>query len=77
MLKAFLLLALISKYYYNKFSTGFHMAYFFKKRFYLLFLDRMDGREKVREKNINVWLPLTTKDPACNPGMGPDWESNW
>ena len=31
------------------------------------------------ERNINVWLLLTcplTGDPACNPGMCPDWESN-
>ena len=30
---------------------------FFKKRFYF-FLDRGEGREKERERNINVWLPL-------------------
>ena len=32
------------------------------------------------ERNINVWLPLacpSTGDLARNPGMGPDWESNW
>ena len=31
---------------------------FFKKRLYL-FLGRREGREKERERNINVWLPLT------------------
>ena len=47
-------------------------------RFYLfiyLFLERGEGREKVWEKNINVWLPLTlspTRDLACNPGMCPN-----
>ena len=32
------------------------------------------------DRNINVWLPLAhppTGDLACNPGMCPDWESNW
>ena len=32
--------------------------YTFLKRFYL-FLERGEGREKERKKNINVWLPLT------------------
>ena len=46
----------------------------FFKRFYL-FLGREEGKEKERERNINVWLPLadpTTGDVACNPGTGPD-----
>ena len=30
----------------------------FLKRFYYLFLERGERREKEREKNINVWLPL-------------------
>ena len=30
---------------------------FFFERFYF-FLDRGEGREKERERNINVWLPL-------------------
>ena len=45
-----------------------------------LFLDRGEGREKEQERNINVWLPLTHspyEDLDCNPGMCPDWESNW
>ena len=29
------------------------------KDFVYLFLDRGEGREKERERNINVWLPLT------------------
>ncbi|XP_053782337.1 ras-related protein Ral-A isoform X2 [Desmodus rotundus] len=36
-------------------------------------------RERGRERNINVWLPLTwppTGDVACSPGICPDWESN-
>ena len=50
----------------------------FFKRFYL-FLMRGDEREKERERNINVWLPLAclpTGDLAHNPGMCPDWELN-
>ena len=31
----------------------------FLKDFIYLFLDRGEGREKERERNINVWLPLT------------------
>ena len=31
---------------------------FFKKDFTYLFLERGEGREKERERNINVWLPL-------------------
>ena len=35
------------------------MYYFFKKiDFICLFLERGEGREKERERNINVWLPL-------------------
>ena len=51
---------------------------FFKDVIYL-FLSRGEGREKERERNINVWLPLMhppTGDLARNPGMCPDWQSN-
>ena len=54
----------------------------FLKIFYLftyLFLDRGEGREKEREKNIHVWLPLahpTLGNLACNPRMCPNWELN-
>ena len=30
----------------------------FKKDFIYLFLERGEGREEERERNINVWLPL-------------------
>ena len=43
--------------------------------FFKLFLERGEGREKERERNVNVWLP-PTGDLACNPGMCPDWKSN-
>ena len=52
-------------------------------RFYF-FLERGEGREKERERNIHVWeihqsvAPRThlTGDLAHNPGLCPDWESN-
>ena len=53
---------------------------FFSKDFISLFLERGEWREKGRERNINVWLPLTcpsTRDLARNPRMCPDWESKW
>ena len=56
----------------------YHCPYFFKDFIYL-FLDRGEGREIKRERNINVWLPLMhppTGDLACNPGMCPGWELN-
>ena len=55
-----------------------YLVYFFKDFIYL-FLERGEGREKERERNISVWLPLTwppTRNLAYNPGMCPDWESN-
>ena len=54
------------------------MLSLFFLRFYLFILEREEGKEKERERNINVWLPSTcplTGDLACNPGMCPDWES--
>ena len=59
--------------------TPLLLVYFFKDVAYL-FLERWKGREKKRERNINVWLPLEyppTGDLACHPGMCPDRESNW
>ena len=38
-----------------------------------------EERDKERERNISVWLSLMclfTGDPAHNPGICPDWESN-
>ena len=54
------------------------MKSFFK--FYLIIFREREGKEKERERNINVWLTLAfpaTGDLAHNPGMCPDWESNW
>ena len=52
---------------------------FFFKDFMYLFLDRGEGREKVRERNINVCFPFVCPTPgnlAHNSGMCPDRESN-
>ena len=52
----------------------------FFKRFYLFILEKGEGREKERERNINMWLlfarPLLGYS-AHNPGLCPDWELNW
>ena len=50
----------------------------FFKDFIYLFLDRGEGREKERERNIHVWLLSCAPnwDLARNPGMCPDWEWN-
>ena len=34
-------------------------VFFLFKDFIYLFLERVEGKEKERERNINVWLPLT------------------
>ena len=35
-----------------------HLFIVFGKDFIYLFLDRGEGREKERERKVNVWLPL-------------------
>ena len=60
-------------------SYNFGLVFFFL-RFYL-FVGRGEGRETkvdVQEKHLSV-APRThpTENLACNPGMCPDWESNW
>ena len=47
---------------------------FFIKGFIYLFLDRGEGREKHHCVVASCTPP--TGDPACNPGMCPDWELN-
>ena len=49
------------------------------KKIIYLSLERGEWREKERDRNLNVWLPLTWPtlgDLAHNPGMCPDQESN-
>ena len=40
-------------------SSFLSFNFLYLRGFIYLFLDRGDGREKDRERNINVWLPLT------------------
>ena len=50
----------------------------FLKRFYLfLFLERGEGWKKGREISVVASRVPPTGDVARNPGMCPDWESNW
>ena len=64
---------------------GNRFFFSFKKDIIYLFLERGEKREKEREKNINVReihrLVASHMPPtgglAGNPGMCPDWDSNW
>ena len=49
------------------------------KRFYLfIFREGKGGRKRVRETSMCGCLSsYSTGVLACNPGMCPDWESNW
>ena len=52
--------------------------WFFFKVIYLfvyLFLER--GREEEKHKCVVASPAPPTEDLACNPGMCPEWESNW
>ena len=44
---------------------------FFLKDFIYLFLERVEGREKVRERNNNVWLPLMRSPLGTGPQPRP------
>ena len=46
--------------------------FFLKILFVYLLLERGEGREKERERNINVWLPLVHHPPNWGPGMRPE-----
>ena len=51
-----------------------------KKNFIYLFLDPGAARDKERERNINVWLPLMCSLLGTRPGAQAcalDWELNW
>ena len=39
----------------------------FKDYLFIYFLERGEGREKEKERNINVWLPLTHPQPGTRP----------
>ena len=61
------------------------IVFFLKKDFIYLFLERGEGRETERERNMTVeekyqsvasWTHLTG-NWTHNPGMYPDWQLNW
>ena len=62
------------------FSWRSKMFRFLKNTFYL-FLENGERREKERERNIHVWLPLTSSLvgiwPTTKVWTYPNWESNW
>ena len=51
--------------------TWFLFYYFFKYLFIYLFLERGEAREKDRERNINVWLPLMSPPLGTWPATQP------
>ena len=64
-----------------KFFLNYRLISLFCFLFFLkiLFIFRERGRQREREGNISVWLPLACPQMgnlACNPGMCPDWETN-
>ena len=53
----------------QKTKCSFSILFYFVWDFIYLFLERAEGREKERERNIDVWLPLTW--PPWGPGLQP------
>ena len=51
------------------------LFYFFKDYIYLL-LEREEGREKERERNINGWERHLASYMPPTPQLCPDWELN-
>ena len=55
-----------------------HNIFFKKKILFILFVDRVEGKERERERNISVRLLLICPIlGTCAPYMCPDWVSNW
>ena len=56
--------SIINKIYFKKVLTNPKIFYstfaqYFFKDFIYLFLDREEGKEKGKERNISMWLPLS------------------
>ena len=71
--------------YANSFTFSLPIRMSFLKDFIYLFLERGGGREKERERNMTVWLPLThpllgtwpTTQACALPGNGTLWFAGW
>ena len=51
---------------------------FFLKILFILFLDKQERRKRRRETSMCGCLSHAPYwGPGCNPGLCPDWESNW
>ena len=65
----------LSDFYHHLFMNWSDL--FFLLRFYLfIFRERGRGGEREGEKHLVASCAPPTGDPACNPGMCSDWESN-
>ena len=76
----FFLCFLFSKAFPSSISYEYFILLFsmFLKSIYL-FLEQGEEREKERVRNVSVCLPLSwpTLGTGPQPGLCPDWESNW
>ena len=52
-------------YHRKDYSLAATYVILFFKRFHLFIFSEGKGREKQRERNINVWLPLTHPPGMC------------
>ena len=68
-----------SKVFGHNYMNYYHEVFFLSFFQNYLFLERGEGREKKKERNID-WLSLThihpTEDQVHNPGMFSEWEWN-
>ena len=61
----------------TKTTVSFFFFPFFKDFIYLFLEKRREGeREGEKQQCVVASHALPSGDPACNPGMCPDWESN-
>ena len=55
----------------HDYSITMYSHFFSFLNFIYLFLEKEEGREKEREENINVWLPLAHHPALPGPGLQP------
>ena len=74
------LLCFLALFFLFAFCFGSLLACFFKFIFRERRREGERGRETSMRQRNSTWLPLAyipTRFQTCNPGMCPDWESNW